>query len=95
MLANLLNTSGQHADANVMTIGEIDPLGPLDITLRLPEKPQRVTLEPGGEAIAGAKKTEKSGSSFRASTSTACWQWSEKTIQSPSISIRHRRNALP
>lgn len=51
LLANLLNTSGQHADANVMTIGEIDPLGPLDITLRLPEKPQRVRLEPGGEAI--------------------------------------------
>jgi hypothetical protein len=51
LLVNLLNTSGPHADGSVTTIGEIDPLGPLDVTLRLPAKPRRVTLEPGGESI--------------------------------------------
>ena len=51
LLVNLLNTSGPHADANVMTVGEIDPVGPLEVTLRLHAKPQRVTLEPGGEPI--------------------------------------------
>jgi len=51
LLVNLLNTSGPHADPSVLTLGEVEPMGPLEISLRLPAKPKRLTLEPGGESI--------------------------------------------
>lgn len=51
MLVHLLNTSGPHADPSVFTIGEVEPLGSLDVTLRLPSKPKRIHLEPGGQKL--------------------------------------------
>lgn len=49
---NLVNTAGPHADDNVYTFDEIPRVGPLDIEIRLPRKPRRITLEPGGEELA-------------------------------------------
>jgi len=51
LLVNLLNASGPHADESVITIGEVEPLGPLEVTLRLPTKPKRLTLEPGAQKL--------------------------------------------
>lgn len=42
---HLVNTSGPHRSAAV--IESIEPVGPLRITLRLPEKPNSIVLEPG------------------------------------------------
>jgi hypothetical protein len=51
LLVNLLNTSGPHADESVITIGEVEAVGPLELTLRLPQKPKRLTLEPGSRKL--------------------------------------------
>lgn len=49
LLVNLVNTAGPHREAGA--IDSIPPVGPLQITVRTPEKPARVTLEPGGESL--------------------------------------------
>jgi len=51
LLVNLVNTSGPHSDSSVVTFGEVEPLGPLDVTLRLPAKPRSIRLEPGGQKL--------------------------------------------
>jgi len=51
LLVNLLNTSGPHPDASVFTIGEVEPVGPHEVTVRLPKKPIRVTLDPREEKL--------------------------------------------
>lgn len=48
LLVNLLNVAGPHADNNQPVFSSIPPIGPLTVTLRTPEPPRRVTLEPGG-----------------------------------------------
>jgi hypothetical protein len=52
LLVNLVNTSGPHSDSSVVTFGEVEPLGPLEVTLRLPAKPKSIRLEPGGQKLA-------------------------------------------
>jgi hypothetical protein len=50
LLVNLVNTSGPHQTAPIQET--IQPVGPLTVTLRLPHKPSRLTLEPGGQPLA-------------------------------------------
>lgn len=50
LLVNLVNTSGPHQTAPIQA--DIAPVGPLSVTLRLPQKPAQVTLEPGGRTLA-------------------------------------------
>ncbi|MBI5685442.1 MAG: hypothetical protein HZC54_10195 [Verrucomicrobia bacterium] len=49
LLVNLVNTAGPHKTQSI--IESIPPVGPLDITLRLPRKPAAVTLEPGARPL--------------------------------------------
>jgi hypothetical protein len=44
---HLVNTSGNHREAGI--INEIEPVGPLQITIRCDDKPQRITLQPEGK----------------------------------------------
>jgi hypothetical protein len=48
---NLLNTAGPHGDGNVFVYDEVPPVGPLDVLVRLPRKPKKVTVEPGGRRV--------------------------------------------
>lgn len=48
---NLVNTGGPHANRDVYTYDEVPPLGPLEVTLRLEEKPRSVLLQPGERAV--------------------------------------------
>jgi hypothetical protein len=48
LLVNLVNTAGPHGDPDVYTYDEIPPLGPLAVTIRMPEAPKHVTLQPAG-----------------------------------------------
>jgi hypothetical protein len=52
LLVNLVNTSGPHQTAPIQET--IQPVGPLAVTLRLPARPKRLTLEPGGQRLAFA-----------------------------------------
>jgi hypothetical protein len=52
VLIHLINTSGPHEDEKVFTIGEIAPVGPLEVRLQLDCRPVQVTLEPGAEDLA-------------------------------------------
>jgi hypothetical protein len=45
---NLVNTAGPHADRQSPIHDSLPPVGPLTITIRMDQKPGRVTLEPGG-----------------------------------------------
>lgn len=49
LLVNLVNTSGPHQTEPIQET--IQPVGPLSVTLRLPARPAKVTLEPGGQAL--------------------------------------------
>ena len=50
LLVNLVNTAGPHKTQSILET--IPPIGPLDITIRLPRKPAAVTLEPGARPLA-------------------------------------------
>jgi len=50
LLVNLVNTSGPHQTAPMQEA--IAPVGPLAVTLRLPRKPAKITLEPGARPLA-------------------------------------------
>ncbi|MFA7006089.1 MAG: hypothetical protein WC429_18740, partial [Verrucomicrobiia bacterium] len=50
LLVNLINTAGPHKTQSILET--ILPVGPLDITIRLPRKPAAVTLEPGARPLA-------------------------------------------
>ena len=52
LLVNLVNTSGPHQAEPIQET--VQPVGPLTITLRLPSKPAKVTLEPGAQPLAFA-----------------------------------------
>ncbi|MBO7678038.1 MAG: hypothetical protein J6S75_00065, partial [Thermoguttaceae bacterium] len=45
----LVNVSGPHETAGV--IESIDPVGPVTLRVRLPERPKSVTLQPGSRAV--------------------------------------------
>jgi hypothetical protein len=49
---HLVNTAGPHANSNVYVYDEIPPLGPLQITVRLDQKPGKVSLAPSRQKIA-------------------------------------------
>jgi hypothetical protein len=49
LLVNLVNTAGPHKTQSILE--SIPPIGPLDITLRLPRKPAAVTREPGARPL--------------------------------------------
>jgi hypothetical protein len=51
LLVNLLNAGGPHDNPRTPVFDEIPPVGPLSISIRSPHKPERVTLQPGGQAI--------------------------------------------
>jgi hypothetical protein len=51
LLVNLVNTSGPHADKNVLTLDEVTPLGPLEIIVRVETKPRDIHVEPGNRKI--------------------------------------------
>jgi hypothetical protein len=48
---HLVNTAGPHGDKQVYVHDDIPPVGPLTVTVRMPEKPARVTLQPQGRAL--------------------------------------------
>jgi hypothetical protein len=47
LTVHLVNTSGNHRDMPI--IEDIEPVGPLQITIRCDAKPQRITLQPEGK----------------------------------------------
>lgn len=47
---NLVNTSGPHKTAPI--INSIAPVGPLEVLIRAEKRPEKVTLEPDGKALA-------------------------------------------
>lgn len=49
----LLNTNGGHSNAGLGNIDEIPPVGPLAVSIALPQPPRRVTLQPEGRALSG------------------------------------------
>lgn len=49
---HLVNTSGAHWDAQKPLIESLEPVGPLDVAIRTPTKPSRITLQPEGKALA-------------------------------------------
>lgn len=48
-LVHLVNTSGPHRTQSIQE--SIPPIGPLEVTLRLPSKPSKVTLQPGDRPL--------------------------------------------
>ena len=51
LAVNLVNTAGPHADPNVYVFDEVPPVGPLEVSIRLPERPRRVLRQPGGREV--------------------------------------------
>jgi hypothetical protein len=49
LLVNLVNTSGPHRTQSI--VESISPVGPLQVTIRQPAKPTKVTLEPAGQTL--------------------------------------------
>ena len=47
-MVHLVNTSGDHKGAGI--IRSIDPVGPLQISIRCDREPSRITLQPSGRA---------------------------------------------
>jgi hypothetical protein len=48
---NLMNTGGNHSDKTIQVFDEIPAVGPLDIKLRIAEKPKKVILQPQGRVL--------------------------------------------
>jgi hypothetical protein len=51
LAVNLVNTTGPHANTQDPIIDTIPPIGPLNITIRVENKPSRITLEPGSRPL--------------------------------------------
>lgn len=56
LLVHLLNSTAMQVAGDYAVVDFVPPVGPLRITLRLPAKPRRATLEPEGRALAGEWK---------------------------------------
>ncbi len=54
LMVHLVNTSGPHANAPVGGISEIQPVGPLAISIRTGHEPKSVTVQPGGSQLSVA-----------------------------------------
>ena len=48
---HLVNTSGPHANAPDGGITEIEPVGPLTVSIRLKQAPQSITMQPEGKSL--------------------------------------------
>ncbi len=48
---NLVNTAGPHHDRTIHVFDEIPPVGPLAVTISMPKRPRKITLEPAGTAL--------------------------------------------
>ncbi|MGM0489232.1 MAG: alpha-L-fucosidase [Planctomycetota bacterium] len=48
---HLVNTSGPHANAPDGGIHEIDPVGPLTVSIRLKQAPESITMQPNGQPL--------------------------------------------
>jgi beta-galactosidase GanA len=51
LAVHLVNTAGPHADANLPQFDAIPEVGPVEVRIRLSQKPARVSLEPDGGAL--------------------------------------------
>jgi hypothetical protein len=51
LAVNLVNTAGPHADPAVYTYDEVPALGPLEVTIRAPERPKRIMRRPAGRRM--------------------------------------------
>ena len=51
LAVNLINTSGPHGDPNVLVFDEIPETGPLTVSIRVPEVPSNVSIEPGNRQV--------------------------------------------
>ena len=51
LAVNLVNTSGPHSNDNVIVFDDIPSLGPLNVSIRSEEKPEKVILQPDGEEL--------------------------------------------
>jgi len=49
LLVNLVNTAGPHQTEPILE--SIPPVGPLDVAVRLPKQPARITLQPSGTPL--------------------------------------------
>jgi hypothetical protein len=47
----LVNTSGPHANAPDGGISELESIGPLTVSVRLPQTPSSITLQPGDKTL--------------------------------------------
>jgi hypothetical protein len=47
LLVNLVNTAGPHEFEKVHVLDDVPPVGPLQVSVRMPKKPKAVFLEPG------------------------------------------------
>jgi hypothetical protein len=52
LAVNLVNTAGPHADRKTPVFETIPPVGPLEISIRLAQAPEHITVEPGGQPLA-------------------------------------------
>ena len=52
LAVHLVNTSGAHWDRKKPLIEAIEPVGPLELTIRVPAKPGNITLQPEGQSLA-------------------------------------------
>jgi len=53
LLVHLLNACAMQVAGDYAVTDFIPPVGPMEVRLRLKQKPVRVTLEPEGRALAG------------------------------------------
>jgi hypothetical protein len=52
LAVHLVNTSGAHWDTNKPLIDAIEPLGPLELAIRIPTRPGKITLQPEEQSLA-------------------------------------------
>jgi hypothetical protein len=51
LAVNLINTAGGHNVRKTTVFDEIPPVGPLEIAIRLPRRPAKITLQPQGRDL--------------------------------------------
>ncbi|MBI3666647.1 MAG: hypothetical protein HY236_10570 [Acidobacteria bacterium] len=56
LMLHLVNTAGMQVAGDYSAVDFIPPVGPLRVSLRLPQRPARVTLEPEGRVLDGTSK---------------------------------------
>ena len=51
MYVNLINAAGEHTNQSALGYDEVPPLQNLSVTIRTPEKPSGIFLQPGGKEL--------------------------------------------